>query len=126
MTDLLRRGTFRLHSGEVSHFKIDCDALTNWDIKNFAEFISENIAFRSVQGVPSGGNRLARALSRYCDPTREVHLVVDDVLTTGASIEKVLDRAQGPVVGIVLFARRPPEDDRVHALFELHPMWSVL
>ena len=126
MTNLIRYGSFPLHSGETSCFKIDCDALTDRDIKNFAKLIEMNVSFKSVEGVRRGGSRLARALAPYCDPQAHIHLVVDDVLTTGASIAEVMDRAEGPVLGMVLFARKPPEDERVQSMFELHPLWSVL
>lgn len=101
MTILFQRGTFRLHSGKQSNWKIDCDALTDLDITALAEMIAEGLQFGSVEGVSTGGLRLAKAL--------EVHvsegplLIVDDVLTTGASIEK--QRAGREAIGAVIFAR---------------------
>lgn len=100
---LFRSGEFRLRSGEVSAFKIDCDALDDDDIETLARMIAERCRYSTVEGVPTGGLRLAEALRPYATPGPWPLLIVDDVCTTGASLEK--QRAGRPAVGFVVFAR---------------------
>lgn len=103
-TDMFRLGSFRLHSAGVSPWKIDCDALTDGDVAALAVMLAEVLPpFGSVEGVPTGGLRLAAAMERFV--TEGPLLVVDDVLTTGASMEE--QRRGRDAVGAVVFARGP-------------------
>lgn len=112
---LFQLGDFKLHSGSKSRWKIDCDALTDEDIEALALMITEIVhPFGSVEGVPTGGLRLAKALEKYIPSTnrQNVHLIVDDVLTTGRSIEEVAESHKGlgpagrpAILGAVIFAR---------------------
>ena len=112
---LFLNGRFELHSGEVSFFKIDCDALTDRDIQCLAMMIAQRVPpFGTVEGVPTGGTRLADALRVYARPgplrrgsfgAKEL-LIVDDVWTTGASMEN--QRGSRDAIGAVIFARRQP------------------
>lgn len=84
--NLFQKGDFVLSSGLVSSIKIDCDALTNDDIETIAWIINENLNknFGSVEGVPTGGLRLADALKKYASPDKTDRiLIVDDVCTSG-------------------------------------------
>ena len=99
---LFQFGDFTLHSGQRTDWKIDCDALTDSDIETLAKIISQRFRFSRVEGVSTGGLRLAKALENYCS-LRERLLIVDDVLTTGASMEK--QRAGREATGVVIFAR---------------------
>jgi len=109
---IFKHGDFISHSGVVLPFKIDCDGLTDEDVECVAEHIASKTDFGMVQGVPRGGCRLAAALEkRVNNPDAPFNiLIVDDVLTTGASME-VAKAAQPPqvhpsdVVGWVVFAR---------------------
>ena len=84
-------------------WKIDCDALSPGDWHCLARVITEIIGpFGLVEGVLQGGLLLATALEPYV--TMGSLLIVDDVLTTGASMEK--QRADRDAVGAVIFARR--------------------
>ena len=97
-------GSFALHSGGRTDFKIDCDALTDGDWYALAARIARRVsAFGSVEGVPRGGLKLAEMLKGYC--TAGPVLIVDDVLTTGASMEQ--QRAGRDAMGVVVFARGP-------------------
>lgn len=99
---LFQRGTFKLHSGAASDFKIDCDALTDDDIHTLALLVSKTFNFSRVIGIPRGGLRLAAALAPLHNADSHVTLIVDDVLTTGGSME----RAYVPgAIGVVIFAR---------------------
>jgi len=102
LADLFQSGQFELHSGEHTTWKIDCDALSDTSIETLAHMVSdESGGFGSVEGVPSGGLRLAKALEKYA--TDGPVLIMDDVLTTGASMEE--QRAGRDAIGAVIFAR---------------------
>lgn len=114
MSDWLLRKSFAMHSGAATDFKIECDALTDEEIETFAMLVARAFKFGRVDGVPRGGWRIANALQKYC--TRGPRLLVDDVLTTGGSME--LGRERDTDIGVVLFARGPcPE--WVHPVFQL-------
>lgn len=101
---LFIQGGFRLHSGAFSAWKIECDNLTDEDIETLALMLSEILpTFGSVEGIPRGGLRIAEALEPYV--TNGSPLIVDDVLTTGRSMET--QRAGREVLGAVLFQRGP-------------------
>lgn len=107
---LFNRGNFKLHSGEESWFKIDCDALTDEDLDTLALLVMEDeriLHFDKVEGIPSGGLRFAKALGKYAryeNIKNPKVLIVDDVLTTGRSMEE--QRAhRNDVQGVVIFAR---------------------
>lgn len=115
---LFRSGAFTLASGERSPFKIDCDALTSADWATLAAMVEDAfpLGFSEVVGVPTGGFRLAEALQPWANAKRNARLVVDDVLTTGRSIQRLM----GPHDwGFVVFARRPPPTPRIRALFQM-------
>lgn len=100
--NLFQLGKFILHSNATSAWKIDCDALTDADIAAVAAMFSEILPpFGSVEGVPRGGLRLAKALEPFVTTGRV--LIVDDVLTTGRSMED--QRAGRDAIGAVIFAR---------------------
>lgn len=113
--NLITVGKFTAHSGDVLDFKIECDALTDEDFSSLASIIAKRFRFGDVEGIPRGGIRLATALQPYVSvgPT----LIVDDVLTTGHSMENarraVTDR------GVVIFARGPVPD-WITPVFTLH------
>lgn len=99
------RQNFVSHSGLNLDWKIECDDLSNGDIETLAYVISKKVTFGSIYGIPRGGRRLANALQKYC--TTGPRLLVDDVLTTGGSLEAV--RQPGDL-GVVIFARGPCPD----------------
>lgn len=109
--NLFQLGDFTLHSGGKSNFKIDCDCLSDTEIEVVASLLAERLPpFRSVTGIPQGGLRLATAMQKHCYPSDWfVDLLVDDVWTTGGSMEKARLDMGGlhPVRGAVIFARRP-------------------
>ncbi len=106
--NLFQYGKFVLNSGRISEIKIDCDALEEQDIETIAFMISKIVKpFVSVEGIPTGGLRLAKALEKYKIPGAwNPHLIVDDVLTTGNSMLKAKEKyIPEEVIGIVIFAR---------------------
>lgn len=123
MTDLFVQGDFTLHSGATSPLKIDCDALSDTDIATVAKMIAGAAKpFRDVVGVPDGGLRLAEELRQYAVPSGG-HLLVDDVWTTGASLEDLrLASDWLECEAWVIFSRAPmrsPLPWWVHAVFSL-------
>lgn len=113
--NLFQRGEFVLSSGLNSGLKIDCDALTDEDIETIAWLINGKLwlDFGSVEGIPRGGIRLAEAMRRYARPYRTDRvLIVDDVWTTGQSMEKKREEwsAYRETTGAVIFARSPVAD----------------
>lgn len=103
---LFEQGNFRLHSGSRSWFKIECSYLSDSDWRTIAQLVAEQLDFKDAVGIPSGGLRLAEALKFYRkDSERLPTLIVDDVLTTGASLERERQKIGGYCIGIVLFAR---------------------
>jgi orotate phosphoribosyltransferase len=105
MKAIFQCGDFTLHSGQKSAWKIECDSLTQDDWEGLARIASERLPpFGSVDGVPRGGIPFAKAMEKYITPGSAIVLICEDVVTTGASIEK--HRAgRSPVAGVVVFAR---------------------
>ncbi len=107
--NLFQYGKFVLNSGRISELKIECDTLEEKDIETLAWMISKIVKpFVSVEGIPKGGLRLAKALEKYKIPGAwNAHLIVDDVLTTGNSMLNARDEynIMEPVIGAVIFAR---------------------
>lgn len=101
---IFQSGFFHLHSGSVSSWKVECDNLTEEDIRTLATIVCEHIEFSEVIGVPTGGLRLAEELKQRGYSAGTPPLIVDDVLTTGASMNEM--RKQHPdSIGVGIFAR---------------------
>jgi hypothetical protein len=103
---LFKCGSFKLHSGQMSGWKIDCDALIKEDWETLA-FIARELMlpFGSTYGIPKGGTLLANLMEPFC--TKGPMLICDDVLTTGKSMEEA--RKNYPYAnGLVVFARAAP------------------
>lgn len=99
----------KLHSGGRSHFRVDCDALTLSDWTSLAEVATRIVKFGRVIGIPGGGKQFEGALRQHVDPTVAAVLIVDDVMTTGASFESMAASVEGPHVGVCVFARLGPD-----------------
>ena len=123
--DLFQSVNFKSHSGLNLTWKIEMDALSEQDwftIKKMKMEITP--PFREAVGIPRGGVKLGDLLNEHAtgkegDPI----CIVDDVLTTGGSMEYFLTQYQRnrrpfTAIGWVVFARTqcPPW---VKALFQM-------
>lgn len=105
---LFRTEEFVAASGKILPWKVECDALKRGDWEWAAEEIARRVRYSAVEGVPRGGLKLARELENYVDWQSNSPfplLIVDDVLTTGGSMER--QRAGRDAIGFVVFARGP-------------------
>jgi len=108
---MFESGNFRLHSGDQSLWKINCDCLSTDDWATLAALAGDRLRFSAVVGIPQGGLAFAEGCRKYADLSQPLPvLIVDDVLTTGASMEEFKARTKGPVIGCVVFARGPCPD----------------
>lgn len=119
-------GSTNLHSGGTSWWHIDCDGLSDSDIQVLAKLIVDKIGYFNAVTCPeshpgSAAGRLVEALHQYEDHVLRKEgaklLIVDDVLTTGASMEvtraKYSPEIPRPgyvsvpeeIIGAVIFAR---------------------
>ena len=123
--DLFQSVNFKSHSGLNLTWKIEMDALSEQDWFTIKKMIMEiTPPFREAVGIPSGGVKLGDLLNEHAtgkegDPI----CIVDDVLTTGGSMEYFLSQYQRnrrpfTAIGWVVFARTqcPPW---VTALFQM-------
>ena len=104
MTALFKKGTFTSAAGILLPWKIECDALTDEDWETLAVIIASKCMFGSVFGVPTGGEKLAKALEKYITPGLSIRLVVDDVFTTGKTLSGYIKLHD---IIWVVFARNP-------------------
>jgi len=116
---------FKSHSGLDLSWKIECDGVSKKEWKCLSEMIMDyqKIPFQSAIGIPRGGVMLGSYLNQYSteNPDDPI-LIVDDVLTTGRSMEEFkrerMFRNPTKYIGWVVFARGfPPQWCR--ALFQM-------
>jgi len=122
---LFEHGDFHLHSGGRSTFKIDCNWLMDEDWCAVASLLRSLLPkYGGVVGIPTGGLQLAKemhrgvTISELAEGKTLPTLLVDDVLTTGASMEEWRAKIKGDVIGAVVFARGSCPD-WVLALFQM-------
>ena len=108
-THLFTLGNFKLHLGGWTNWKIECNALREDDYEMLAWIIVKEweLKFGSVVSVPTGGDKFAEILRQYeRKEASSTILIVDDVLTTGWSMEKMYDiHPMKFKIGVVIFAR---------------------
>ena len=124
-THLFKSGDFKSHSGLDLSWKIECDALSDSEWFTIKKMIMEySPPFREVVGIPEGGVKLGNLLNEHATGNEEDPVcIVDDVLTTGESMEYFLSQYQRNrrpfmAIGWVVFARTKCPD-WVRALFQM-------
>ena len=134
---LFKTGKFKLSSGKVSDWKIECDALVSQDWDTLAGIVSKRFKFNRVVGIPEGGLPFAEALEPYAKKGSRLQptLLVDDVMTTGRSFEEhrhILynDEDVMWVMCIAAFSRTAQEvfgDEYdkfpIYSLFQINPLF---
>lgn len=112
-TALIKIGHFELHSGQKTKWKIDCDGLDSDSLYALANMANALVGeFGHVKAIPDGGERLAAYMSQYSTLGCRTMLIIDDVMTTGASMMKRRqqlrdDGNQAKIKGLVIFDRIP-------------------
>ncbi len=104
---LFQRKPYKMNSGGIARYKIDCESLTDEDFATLAWLIAQKGDIRAVKGVSKNGRRLAEHLAPHLSDDG-VRLIVDDVLTTRASMEAAKrDIGWHDALGVVIFSRGP-------------------
>ena len=88
--DLFKSINFKSHSGLDLTWKIECDVLSDPEWFTIKKMILEvTPPFREAIGIPRGGIKLGNLLNEHATGKEEDPIcIVDDVLTTGNSMEK--------------------------------------
>ena len=120
--NLFKLGKFKSHSGLELDWKVECDALLIEDWDWAAKMVASQTKFGSVIGVPSGGLKFAKALEKYT--TFGQTIIVDDVLTAGASILKLMKENKSSL-GWVLFSRDHDLIGYRHGYGEIRAIWTL-
>lgn len=120
---LFQQGDFTLASGAKSTWKIECDALTDEDWDGLAAILVSHLfnPFSRVLGVPRGGLPLRRALTPYINHNVNRLLIVDDVWTTGSSMNEYIKSSthNEPYIDRAVIFARSKVPSNVTALFQM-------
>ena len=110
--DLFKSVNFKSHSGLDLAWKIECDVLSDSEWFTIQKMIMERTPpFREAVGIPTGGTKLGDLLNEHATGNeKDPVCIVDDVLTTGGSMEYFLTQYQRnrrpfTAIGWVVFAR---------------------
>ena len=111
-THLFQSIDFKSHSGLNLSWKIEMDALSDPEWFTIKKIIMElTPPFKEAVGIPTGGTKLGDLLNEHGTGKEEDPIcIVDDVLTTGESMEYFLTQYQRnrrpfTAIGWVVFAR---------------------
>ena len=123
--DLFKSINFKSHSGLNLSWKIECDVLSSSEWFTISKMIMElTPPFQRAVGIPRGGVKLGDLLNEHATGNEKDPIcIVDDVLTTGESMEYFLEQYQRnrkpfTVIGWVVFAR-VQTPSWVNALFQM-------
>ena len=110
--DLFKSIDFKSHSGLDLSWKIEMDVLSDSEWFTIKKMIIElTPPFKEAVGIPTGGSKLGDLLNEHGAGKEDDPIcIVDDVLTTGESMEYFLTQYQRnrrpfTAIGWVVFAR---------------------
>lgn len=110
--DLFKSIDFKSHSGLDLSWKIEMDVLSDSEWFTIKKMIIElTPPFKEAVGIPTGGSKLGDLLNEHGTGKEDDPIcIVDDVLTTGESMEYFLTQYQRnrrpfTAIGWVVFAR---------------------
>lgn len=118
----------RLYSGALSYWKVGCDALTDEELNWFAKMISVVVEpFGVVEYVPTGARRIGEKVEKYALTGHPTVLIVDDVLTTGNSMESFRRDVQilypnAKIIGATMFNRSGIHIDWINSIWYMNPI----
>lgn len=136
--NLFETGDFTLHSGRKTTWRINAECLTEKDLDTLARVYAQSRPFQTVVSIPRGGDDFAKALAKYRTPRASNQplptvLLVDDVLTTGASMREarrrildgaVVEKSAVNIHGVVIFSRAKKSTlDWVDVIWKLPGWW---
>ena len=78
MSNLFQKQRFKMHSGGMSDFKIECDAITLENWKTCAFMVSRMLSFKKVIGISRGGLMFAECLKNFEIAEAKTVLIADD------------------------------------------------
>lgn len=114
---IFQTGSFETPQG-VMPWRISCDQLSTDDWQCLALMLTEMISpFGFVEAASSGGQPFADALSKHV--STGPHLIVNDVLVTGRSMEEA--RKGRRSLGAVVFSTGPVVPGWITPIFR---MWE--
>jgi orotate phosphoribosyltransferase len=120
MPALFKFGRFLSHSGLTLDYKLCCDAFTEADWTALAFLVNQRLGpFGLVVGIPRGGLPFAAALWPLRTKGVDRTLLVDDIFTTGASMDEyrnILGSHADSLVGVTVFTRSPKVPPWVHPI----------
>ena len=142
---MFRSGQFIGTSGRTLFGKIECDDLTKEDynfiieqtIRIIQNYRPNYVDFQEALPVPSGGNIFAEKLNNLSPKFRwkndsNLILIVDDVYTTGKSINKIYNdslikypKEKYEYLGIVIFNRSNNIPSWIQPIFSLNSILGV-
>jgi len=131
--DLFQSIDFKSHSGLNLNWKIECEALSSSEWGTISNMIMKSSPpFSKALGIPKGGVRLAALLNEHATGNeKDPVCIVDDVLTTGESMEHFLSQYSRnrdipfTAIGWVVFAR-VQTPNWITALFQMpHSVQSL-
>jgi hypoxanthine-guanine phosphoribosyltransferase len=122
---------FKSHAGKPLSWKIECDDLTQEDIDCLADIISMTHSYRNVEHPPTKSANLINLVSKLAlrtSPDGDYdYLIIDDVLTTGKSMEDIYRHLYTnhykKTKGVVIFARSECPD-WITPIFQLNKIFD--
>lgn len=116
-------------------WKIECDCLTKGDMRTVAELINDSYTFKCAATPPTDSDNLhylteLLANKFATDDGKYDSLLVDDVLTSGGSMNRLYrehryDLGRNKIKGVVIFSRRATCPRWITPIFTLNEEFNI-